>query len=118
MSGLSVLFYFQTRQLRELADWVEHSEAIIDRLYNARGLAVDMETSMRGYLMTGNRQFVEDFQYTREQFPKAMDELSQLNRETHANGMEIAAILQHYADWQRMAESKPIAARNMSFSFE
>ena len=52
-----------TRNLKEDADWVDHSDQVLDQTSNVMLLLVDMETAERGFVITGDEEFLQPYQF-------------------------------------------------------
>jgi signal transduction histidine kinase len=61
MAVLAGVFYTQIRHLLEVSAYVDRSEQTISDAKTALGLIVDMESSVRGYLVAKDRSFLEPF---------------------------------------------------------
>ena len=70
--------YQNTCTLKDDADWVDHSDQVLDQTANVMLLLVDMETSERGYVITGEKEFLEPYQSAKEQLDQHFAALKQL----------------------------------------
>ncbi|SHN07139.1 CHASE3 domain-containing protein [Chitinophaga sp. CF418] len=57
----SVASFFSIRNLLQSAFWVDHTNAVIYRLENTLSFMKDAETGQRGYLLTGDEDFLEPY---------------------------------------------------------
>ena len=55
------LGYWNTVQLRENAAWVSHTDEVLDALESVLSTMQDAETGQRGYLITGEDQYLEPY---------------------------------------------------------
>ncbi len=55
--------------------WVEHSEKVIGNANEIGKLAVDMETGMRGFLLTGDENFLQPYHTGKAKIPSEMEAL-------------------------------------------
>src|ERR1051325_1445143 len=62
---------------REAAARVQHTQKIIDVANQAVNAIVDMETGYRGFLLTGQIDFLEPYESGRESFTRQMSALEQ-----------------------------------------
>src|ERR671933_439178 len=62
MSLLAVILIGQISHLTSVMQWVEHTDQVIAQANYTQKLLVDMETGLRGYLVTGNSEFLEPYQ--------------------------------------------------------
>src|SRR3569832_126235 len=78
MSLLAVILIGQISHLTSVMLWVEHSDQVIAQANYTQKLLVDMETGLRGYLVTGNSEFLEPYEQARLAIAPAFDQLSRL----------------------------------------
>jgi signal transduction histidine kinase/CheY-like chemotaxis protein/CHASE3 domain sensor protein/HAMP domain-containing protein len=57
----SVASYFSIRNLLDSAFWVDHTNQVILELENTISVMKDAETGQRGYLLTGEEEFLDPF---------------------------------------------------------
>src|ERR1700745_151443 len=55
------LAYRNTRQLLEDAGWVAHTQEVLDLTGDVLRTVVDAETGQRGFLLTGEENFLEPY---------------------------------------------------------
>ena len=48
--------------LMDAMRWVEHSDQVLSRAYAAQKLDLDMESAVRGYLLTGEERYLEPYE--------------------------------------------------------
>jgi PAS domain S-box-containing protein len=58
---LAGVLIWQIKYLADKSQWVDHTDQVIAQAQNVRNLLLDMETGERGYLLTGNHQFLEPY---------------------------------------------------------
>ncbi len=61
LAALASTLVWQVHGLLEAADRVDRSDLTIARANHCLRLLIDMETGLRGYLLTGNREFLEPY---------------------------------------------------------
>src|SRR5262249_51363398 len=84
--------------LLSLNEWVDHSDQVIAQTRALEKLLVDQETGMRGYLLTGDDNFLEPYVqagFTLEPAPAAPGQL----------------VSAHPPPQQRLSELRPLVAR-------
>ena len=72
------LTFFNTRQLREHAQWVAHTYEVIAGLENVLSLAKDAETGQRGFLITGEPEYLEPYNAATTAIHEEVGELERL----------------------------------------
>ena len=79
MGALSVaLFVALILYLLSVLSWVEHSEHVIGNVNEVSKLNSDMESSMRGFLISGDDAFLQPYDIARARFGREVDTLSEL----------------------------------------
>jgi len=61
--GVGATLWMQVAQMRELAQWVDHTDRVIARIYEVQRDIAAQEASIRGYLLTGDRVLLEPYEY-------------------------------------------------------
>src|SRR5208283_1243479 len=59
---LGVALFWTVRSLNSAAAWVDHTDEVIGQSNYLLKLIVDMETSLRGYVITGDDAFLQPYQ--------------------------------------------------------
>ena len=62
----SVASFLSIRSLLDSNGWVNHTQEVIYNINATRSELVDAQTSMRGYLVTGNIEFLDQYKNTQE----------------------------------------------------
>lgn len=96
-----VLILFLLSALR----WVEHTESVISKSTEVSRLMVDMQTGMRGFLITGEEPFLGIYRIAR---PKIAPELARLREMTSDNRVQVDRLHRleaMHADWVNYAEN-------------
>ncbi|HEX3999988.1 MAG TPA: CHASE3 domain-containing protein [Pirellulales bacterium] len=70
--------YRNTRTLKIDADWVDHSDLVLDQTANCLLLLVDMETAERGFVITGNEDFLAPYEMAKGQLDECVAMLKEL----------------------------------------
>ncbi|MGF6972199.1 signal transduction histidine kinase/DNA-binding response OmpR family regulator/CHASE3 domain sensor protein [Paraburkholderia sp. JPY465] len=97
--------------------WAEHSERVIGDANEMLRLAVDRESSMRGFLITGDESFLTPYE---NGGPKFKAQLESLQKQLADNPLQIARLKQIEAlqqRWTRFAE-ETIDARRRNLDYE
>jgi signal transduction histidine kinase/CHASE3 domain sensor protein len=102
--ALSVLllaaFLGQVVYLLGVVSWVDHSDRVIARAYLLQKLLLDMETGVRGYLVVGDRLFLQPY----EAAARAVDaEFAALGEQVGDNPGQAAAVGELRASYESWA---------------
>ncbi len=58
----AVFFVCLITYLLSVIQWVEHTDRVINNLNESSKLTVDLETGMRGFLITGDEHFLDPYE--------------------------------------------------------
>ena len=104
------VFVAQAYYLRNNVRTVEHSYLVQSRCRTALQLILDMETGLRGYLLTGEEHFLAPYNAAEPQVDPVLKELLGLVRSDREQYRDVVRMLTYYQDWhdysQRMIALK------------
>lgn len=63
----AVVFLSLISYLLSVTQWVQHSDRVINSINQAAKLTVDLETGMRGFLITGDEHFLDPYEVAKPQ---------------------------------------------------
>ena len=72
---LAVTLVVEVLSLTSSLRWVDHSDHVIDSSRQTMRYMVEMESSLRGYELTGDSKFIDSFQQAKAQLPEGIDRL-------------------------------------------
>lgn len=102
-AALAGLFLWQINRLTTTARSVEHTDEVISQATEAQKLLIDMETGVRGYLITADRMFLEPYERAIPQLPSALDELHRLVSDNPGQGRRLDEVGRLYSLWSLYA---------------
>ncbi|MGH9943299.1 MAG: CHASE3 domain-containing protein [Pyrinomonadaceae bacterium] len=111
MAVLAGLFLWQISRLLSASQWVEHTDKVIARANSAHKSLIDMETGMRGYLITGKPEFLEPYERAAREIDPAFAALGGLVSDNPAQVRRLDEIRSQSARWIDYGRSV-IALRN------
>jgi CHASE3 domain sensor protein len=130
MSPLAVGLIGQVYQLISALQWLNHTNEVIAQANLTEKLLVDMETGLRGYLVTGNTEFLEPYQkansvLSKEEvapeegtsFVATFNELSQLIADNPSQVQRLRQVRSRYEQWNRYAQQM-IALRKQAGDYQ
>lgn len=79
--------------------WVEHTDQAIAQANHTQKLLVDMETGLRGYLVTGNQNFLEPYRQASSPIEPAFNDFSRLIGDNPSQQQRLTKLRSHYQDW-------------------
>jgi len=114
LAGLvGAVFVAQTYYLRDTFRSVEKSYLVEARTRTAVKLAMDMETGLRGYLLTGEDHFLDPYRQAEPQVGPAFDDLLALVRFNSEQYRAVIRMRTYFDDWHDYAR-RMIAVRQHS----
>ncbi|PSS58780.1 two-component system sensor histidine kinase/response regulator [Pseudomonas sp. BBP2017] len=113
----AVVFVAMINYLLSAIQWVEHTDRVINNANEAVKLSIDMETGMRGFLITGDERFLEPYEVAKPQVlsglmslqtmvtdnPQQVDRLERLmalQQEWNAFASQIISLRRQGSDYQ------------------
>ncbi len=99
--------------LRETSDWVEHTYEVLATVRYILAHVVDMETGLRGYLLAGQKEFLEPYNAGQTQFAADLRELKNIVSDNPAQGRRLDAIRQSVETWTNQVAIPAITLREM-----
>jgi len=82
--GAAVLSFRNLMEQREDAAWVTHTHVVIERMENLRSEVLKVENARRGYVLTGDEQFLTRLATGREEIEKSQGALRALTADNPA----------------------------------
>lgn len=76
-----VFFFYEIRVRDRAANWVRHSRTVLSAITSAESVLKDAETGQRGYLLTGNLQYLAPYEQARLKIDPELDYLRDLTTE-------------------------------------
>ncbi|QJE01115.1 response regulator [Massilia forsythiae] len=102
--------------LINVLSWVEHSEHVIGRANEVSKLASDMEAGMRGYLLSGDDDFLAPYLQSKPKIQAEMENLTKLVSDNQSQGERIQRVRIAIQQWEVFAEDV-IARRTKNSDF-
>jgi methyl-accepting chemotaxis protein len=90
---------------------VEQAHSIISEAKDLLAVAVDMESSMRGYLLTGEEASLEPYNIGIETFDRLVASLTEKSSESLMQEIRITKLAKIIADWRQQAVEPLLALR-------
>ena len=96
--------------------WVEHSDEVLNRAGEIYKLTLDMETGMRGFLLSGKDDYLAPYEQARGKFKPLSEQLSEIviDNPTQVQRLERVRALQE--QWESFAQ-EVIGSRRAGTSF-
>jgi signal transduction histidine kinase len=95
----SIALAWLVSHLLGLTNWVDHTDRVIAQARTCEKLAVDMETGLRGYLITGDSSFMQPFNQAQSQLSGELESLSHQVLDSPFQADRVEAIRTAYGQW-------------------
>jgi PAS domain S-box-containing protein len=96
--------FWQIKNLLSVMQWVDHSDQIIAQANYTQKLLVDMETGLRGYLLTDNQNFLEPYQKASSSIELEFNKFSGVISDNPSEQQQLTQLRSHYQQWQSYAQ--------------
>ncbi|MGZ4809907.1 MAG: sensor histidine kinase [Thermoanaerobaculia bacterium] len=103
LAVLAVTFLLLIRWLNVEADSVEHADRVLSKAQRTQALIIDMETGVRGYLLTHEDAFLTPYRSAMRQVGPAFDEMQSLVRDNPVQSERVNALRAAFSSWQNLA---------------
>ncbi len=98
-------------ELKQTAQWVDHTYNVIAAAKDILGAAIDMETGMRGYLLAGRDDFLEPYNNGQKRFFEEVDGLQKTVDDNPAQVQLLGEIKTTITEWRDKVTEPSIALR-------
>ncbi|CAG9218887.1 Two-component hybrid sensor and regulator [Paraburkholderia sabiae] len=97
--------------------WVEHSERVIGNANEMLRLAVDRESALRGFLITGDETFLAPYQLGQPRFETEVDTLMELVSDNPSQADQLKRIRGVQQRWDQFAQEMiDLRRRNLDYT--
>src|SRR5271165_5078747 len=113
---LAVTLLVEILTLTSSLKWVDHAEQVISNSRQLMRYMVDMETSVRGYHLTGDKSFLEPYEAAKPRVPEQIALLLKLTADTPEQQRRLKEIQEADLRWIDYAEAllRQPAAKSLS----
>jgi len=101
----AVFFISLITYLLSTIQWVEHTDRVINNANEAVKLTVDLETGMRGFLLSGDEKFLEPYETARPRLKVALDTLLDLTADNPVQTDRLHRLEALQGEWADYAQS-------------
>lgn len=109
---IGIIFY-----LLSMALWMEQKDATINTSNILVKLIVDQETSMRGFVITRNDEYLQPYEHAAKTLPATIDNLKEMMGDDTEQADRLDVMLENYRQWNDYAE-EVINLRGKNISIE
>jgi CheY-like chemotaxis protein/signal transduction histidine kinase/CHASE3 domain sensor protein len=113
MVGLMVGSFTVIRNLEQNNKWVDHTYVVLGNATNIEKLLVDLETGQRGYLITGDAQFLEPYNQGKTMLAIKLKETRVLVNDNPAQVKKLDEVQALISEWFEKAGNREINKRKL-----
>ncbi len=84
--------------------WVEHTDQVLNRASEIYKLTLDMETGMRGFLLSGKEDYLEPYELARSKFRPLVEQLAERIEDNPAQVQRTQRVLALQQQWDQYAQ--------------
>lgn len=111
MIAISSVVYINVNQLITISGWVNHTYKVLMVAQDVQASVVNMETGQRGFLVTGEDNYLEPYHKGKENFIRLIKEGSTLTSDNPSQTARWKEVKQLKEKWLKTVADKEIAAR-------
>jgi len=111
------LLLWQVNDLLESSEWVAHTNQVIMQADRSFVLLIDMETGLRGYLLTGDLRFLQPYKEADHKIDRAFDQVRTLVSDDHAQLVRMDELGPLVNEWRSYA-GRMIALRQSRKNYQ
>ncbi|KTC43647.1 chemotaxis protein CheY [Pseudomonas fluorescens ABAC62] len=101
----AVFFVCLISYLLTVIKWVEHTDRVINNLNESSKLTVDLETGMRGFLITGDEHFLDPYEVAKPRIIADLRNLQELVADNPQQVDRLKRLEAMQAEWNSYAQS-------------
>jgi methyl-accepting chemotaxis protein len=96
---VSLIMYLSIGSLIQTSEWVEHTNDAINRGNSLTKYMIDQETGMRGFLITGNENYLEPYTSGKAIFSKVIESTMELINDNPRQVERLSQVKEVANDW-------------------
>ncbi|QZP31804.1 response regulator [Pseudomonas sp. DR48] len=101
----AVFFVSLITYLLSVIQWVEHTDRVINNANEAVKLTVDLETGMRGFLLSGDEHFLDPYETAKPRIAVALNTLLELTADNPVQTDRLRRLQALQAEWAAYAQT-------------
>ncbi len=107
----ALFFSLLISYLLNIIKWVEHTDQVLTSAAEAYKLSIDMETGMRGFVITGDESFLGPYEVAQPKVRRDLDELEELVADNPQQVERIQRLKALQMQWEQFAQEVITARR-------
>ncbi|CRM48466.1 response regulator [Pseudomonas sp. 58 R 3] len=108
----AVFFVCLITYLLSVIQWVEHTDRVINNLNESSKLTVDLETGLRGFLITGDEHFLDPYEVAKPRIIGDLHNLQELVADNPQQVDRLKRLESMQYEWNKYAQSMIDLQRN------
>ncbi|WP_024667507.1 response regulator [Pseudomonas syringae] len=113
----AVFFILLISYLLNAIQWVEHTDRVINNTNRSMKLSIDMETGMRGFLLTGDQHFLDPYEIAKPLLVAELNGLQELVKDNPTQQDRFRRLFTMQQEWNVFAQDM-IDLRRTSGDFQ
>ena len=109
MVGANVVTHIESSQIRQATKWTEHTDDVVEATNHLLSAMVDQETSLRGFLLSGDNAFLVPYREAGVEFERWLAKARQLSTDDAAQQARFGDIQKLSGAWHRDSADRVIA---------
>src|SRR5436190_10876006 len=101
---LAAALVWQVRHLLDVNRWVDHADRVLTQIHLVEKLLLDLETGLRGFLMTPDARFLEPYRAAEPKLADALDDLDRMVANDPQQAGRTAELRARVDPWRTYAE--------------
>lgn len=114
----SAINYQKLSVIRQTADWKIHTYEVLEVLSKAMAAMVDSETGVRGYLISGQDEFLAPYRAGTKDFDEAFAKVKAMTADNPAQQKRLEELRAHVMTWRNDVAAKEIALMSKADTIE
>ncbi|RMO67533.1 response regulator [Pseudomonas syringae group genomosp. 3] len=108
----AVFFILLISYLLNAIQWVEHTDRVINNTNRSMKLSIDMETGMRGFLLTGDQHFLDPYEIAKPLLVAELNGLQDLVQDNPTQQDRFRRLFTMQQEWNAFAQDMIDLRRN------
>src|SRR3712207_2769178 len=100
-TAVAVVNFRLSEDVLENSNWVARSQEVVRTSSSLQRNIIDMETGMRGFLLTGNEVFLDPYRLAARQIPALLNELERMVENSPVQKRQIEQIRKIHERWYK-----------------
>ncbi|MDG9923529.1 MULTISPECIES: response regulator [unclassified Pseudomonas] len=97
--------------LLNVVKWVEHTDQVLNHANEVYKQTLDMETGMRGFLLSGNEEYLKPYELARGKFQPQLEQLAERVADNPPQVQRAQRVLALQKQWDEYAQEVIVARR-------